>query len=829
MKKLISFFVFFAITALALQVKAVDVPIVPSTVENPVVYNIHCAAQNQTYYWDSNSSPSTTDKAQFIFIASGTPNAFYIYCLDTESYIGYQKAASYNDGANFAVSGVLPSDPEYNFWYFEYESANTRYVLAPYNTTGVAGRKLNWYGGVTYYGSQTVGLYNNSSDNGSKWGFEMVGDPTSLHIATNSTIGPDILTNLVDGQRTLTTNGYSGQSGLTVSSTGASFKMYTHNGVSCLGIKPSKSNVTNTIVITAPSGYVITRYELGGYQYTSSESYSLTAEQGTGTTSANINSTTQSGITPSLNVDVASLFSSSVSFRMSNTNSTNNQYMLVPWFKVYLKRVENPGSVEDGDVYTLSCVYSDGAYPLYNNEGTPNVSTSTSTTPQMFVFRESATTLDGATLYNLQRAEGDGNYLVFATASGKTHSFSTTPGTGNYCDFLFLNNNTSLPTGTTRSGSNPSYANPYTGFYGYYLDGTTKRFPAFRGGYNNSLPITGLDAGASINDKIYAGTTYNTRAGATERYVYRWIIEKQPYTVYDLVVQNAGGTAVPGVKIRYTNAADAGITLADQQNGGFFVIKNGVEPTPAMFSCQCANYTISNISITGTTITVEVAVKYTDGIYTISNIYDHRGTIVYQESADANSPVLADVTLSGYESNDVDLSAVVGDGKYWYVRTTNDGTYFYNLEKKMFLNSRTEAVVRFSPTPVALTLIPAANPDYWNIKSGDNFLNTSPGYAPGGGDVRWYSSDPSGDHLTLNAEDISRPTEVALADIMIDGTAVTTITEGRYVFKNRGTGKYLVQSGDVIGACNRLGPFGDTWDVVESPTSGQYFIRNAAD
>ena len=90
--------------------------------------------------------------------------------------------------------------------------------------------------------------------------------------------------------RTWTSNASSGVAGLTVSTeSGYGFDRATILGTRVMTIRPSADGATDTYTITAPAGYVISSYTIGGAVYTGG-TYRITAADGT--TTGDITSTT---------------------------------------------------------------------------------------------------------------------------------------------------------------------------------------------------------------------------------------------------------------------------------------------------------------------------------------------------------------------------------------------------------------------------------------------------------------------------------------------------------------------------------------------------------
>lgn len=103
------------------------------------------------------------------------------------------------------------------------------------------------------------------------------------------------------------------------------------NSMRCFVLKPSAAGASDAITITAPDGYLIDGYEIGGWYKNSSETYTLTAADGT--TSININ--TGSG-EPTSYLKTSGLGTKSTTITMSNSNSTNSSYAAFPHFTVKL-------------------------------------------------------------------------------------------------------------------------------------------------------------------------------------------------------------------------------------------------------------------------------------------------------------------------------------------------------------------------------------------------------------------------------------------------------------------------------------------------------------
>ena len=142
--------------------------------------HLYTMKSGNNYYANSTTSPTQTaaNRALFAFYPSGVEGAYYIYCYTSNKWLGYTKASSYNNGRGF----IVLSDTKTEGAYFKCNNySGDNYEIAPYNTTGVASKYLNWYQGVNSSanpldGTVTLGLWqeNGATDAGSRWIFEEV-------------------------------------------------------------------------------------------------------------------------------------------------------------------------------------------------------------------------------------------------------------------------------------------------------------------------------------------------------------------------------------------------------------------------------------------------------------------------------------------------------------------------------------------------------------------------------------------------------------------------------------------------------------------------------
>ena len=174
--------------------------------------NLYKIKSKNGLYMAAHSNPTQENYGRFAFYAvEGKDNTYKIYSYDANLWLTYTKAAGYSNGMNFVSFSSTQKDA--NEWSVT-KANNGYYQVAPYNTTGVAGRYWNFFGGIAnvYYAyddyRNTLGLYNKNADGdgGSAWIFEVVDDktaPTTLNYE------------LTDGDGNVYTGTYTGVAGRT--------------------------------------------------------------------------------------------------------------------------------------------------------------------------------------------------------------------------------------------------------------------------------------------------------------------------------------------------------------------------------------------------------------------------------------------------------------------------------------------------------------------------------------------------------------------------------------------------------------------------------------
>ena len=272
----------------------------------------------------------------------------------------------------------------------------------------------------------------------------------------------------------------------------------------------------------------------------------------------------------------------------------------------------------DGKIYALYNSYTNGDYPVTS---APGIATSTTATPQLYVFRSNGTDSKGSTLFRLQKADFDGKYLTWTNNSPSSVTHST--GTSN---FLFLNN---ASTGYTwNTGTAPAapdfnfvgFANNQYTIFGDKKSTTNTSFD----GYSRRSATTLLN-----NAKCAKGANYSTT----------WKLVEQPYELYNVVITGYEGAGTPTVT--YNNAWDNAIQRTPQKNGGGFLIGYDARNlSPAHFTAQEMDEHVSKVEISGKTITVTYR-----STLNVTYIYKYGNTEWYRESKTVKPGVYPDLTL----------------------------------------------------------------------------------------------------------------------------------------------------------------------------------------
>ena len=203
MKKYISLIAL--LLCLVQQVWAVQIQVSATLPSEGTPEHLYTMKSGHNYYANGTTSPTQTaaNRALFAFYQSEAEGAYYIYCYTSKKWLGYTKSSSYNNGTGF----IVLSDTKTEGAYFKCNNySGDNYDIAPYNTTGVASKYLNWYQGVNNSanpldGTVTLGLWqdNGSSDAGSRWVFSEVFLPISLSTTLPSEGKPEHLYTMKNG------------------------------------------------------------------------------------------------------------------------------------------------------------------------------------------------------------------------------------------------------------------------------------------------------------------------------------------------------------------------------------------------------------------------------------------------------------------------------------------------------------------------------------------------------------------------------------------------------------------------------------------------------
>ncbi len=185
----------------------------PST-NTDVPEKLYKIKSKKNIYMAAHANPTQNNYGRFAFYAvDGKDNTYKIYSYDANLWLSYTKKAGYSDAMNFVSFAQTQEDA--NEWCVT-EATNGYYQVAPYNTTSVAGRYWNFFGGInsTYYSyddyRNTLGLYYKNADNdeGSAWTLEAV--------AADDYTAPTTLNyELTDGDDNVYSGTYTGVAGRT--------------------------------------------------------------------------------------------------------------------------------------------------------------------------------------------------------------------------------------------------------------------------------------------------------------------------------------------------------------------------------------------------------------------------------------------------------------------------------------------------------------------------------------------------------------------------------------------------------------------------------------
>ena len=400
--------------------------------------------------------------------------------------------------------------------------------------------------------------------------------PSTYGDANSGAIGTVTLKN------TLTSKALSGMAGLTLSSNTSADVLYlglaeetSYSSFKCLAFKPSAVNATDKLTITAPSGYIITSYYLEAGYWTSSETHTLTASAGTGTTSYTTSKAPANG-TKGLEVSGINASSTTISIK-SNSTKDNNKCLMINKFTVTIfpkELYDAETSITSGRLYrifTKNNGTAEGDTKYYLT--TSGTLTTESASAGEFVFN--ATTTDGYVPAGYAWKISNGSYRFTNRpyqAPGQTH----------------LN--------TTSGNDRDTYEAQV-----FYLNGGkyAVRSTNFDGSGSNYVQNSYWNVVADITDDGIPDATYDDTEG-TKHYV--WQLEEIVSVTYNLIYE--GNTIATTGPLNNTSGTYNGTATL---------------PTDTWSNPYCS-YSYSPTTITSETRTVNVTMTW-DGPFTISSDY----------------------------------------------------------------------------------------------------------------------------------------------------------------------------------------------------------------
>ncbi len=167
---------------------------VSTSIDSPE--NVYLLKNGNNWWMTQHTAPTQTlaNAAKFAFFeVADKENTYKIYCVDTGKWLSYAKASGYSNGTNFVELVDEMESAEYWKAVIQdgYGNLGDVYCIAPYNTTGVAAKYMNWYNGTSSNPfdntSTTIGLWsgNATGDAGSSW---IIQSPDLVTYTTNQTM-----------------------------------------------------------------------------------------------------------------------------------------------------------------------------------------------------------------------------------------------------------------------------------------------------------------------------------------------------------------------------------------------------------------------------------------------------------------------------------------------------------------------------------------------------------------------------------------------------------------------------------------------------------------
>ena len=306
-----------------------------------------------------------------------------------------------------------------------------------------------------------------------------------------------------------------------------------------------------------------------------------------------------------------------------------------------------------------------------------------------------------------------------------------------------------------------TFVMPETGKY-YKIKGDNSQYPWLMGtpkSAGGGIAVSANEADAAIFEK----TANGLKVYGTDTYLY--------YSGSgDVTIGNTESNVVIG---DYNNSTDNGTKYSIKVAGAYMYNNNTDQQvhTSGTFITNIERYwgfIEVNMGGDGEDDGKVVA----DGVYLIKNNYNNRGAMAYGTWNNAEYFGLTEITLNGCTGNNLSVDPV--STKYWYVKTTEKGIYFYNIGKGYFLQEHAQEKVTCAEAIAngfVMVERTANNTNYVSVKSGNYYLSYSCGWAPNsaGGSVRWLTSDEAAATLmTFTAVDATAyAAEIAVADAKI--------------------------------------------------------------
>lgn len=345
---------------------AVNAPFTFSTVENPIYYNVYghkkdATSTNNFYLYANGTSLGftdddlriTTNPDAFQWAIIGNPYNVQIVNKATGKPVATSALAAGSGGANVttAVSDDDTTYPYNTFSLYGFIKDNVT-TTNPFSLV-LNGSSYSWLdatvGSVKYHS----GIQFDSSQRIKNWETAnlMVATPSTVSTVAvkvadgTSTNGPDTYGDAglgSNGDRsaatdTWTSNATSGLAGVTITSDHDAFlaDKTDYSSYDCLAIIPSSTSA-ETYTITAPDGYKIYGYSISAGYWTSSENYTFTASEGTGTTTGTTSTAPVSAVTL---VSVRDINKKSTTFTMTADGTT--RFACVKAMYIYLTEDES--------------------------------------------------------------------------------------------------------------------------------------------------------------------------------------------------------------------------------------------------------------------------------------------------------------------------------------------------------------------------------------------------------------------------------------------------------------------------------------------------------